>query len=220
MTSRQAVNAATDKFGDYLKACGDPNFRKLHAALEKSRARSSTPFLDEALRKWKQEQKAASAGTGGDVGRIRNAKSASQVWETVKKGCQIAVKQLEEARKQGANDPHINVWNSKAINKLHAFLGEGNKWTERGVKAINLYQAFVAFKQVDPKTAATNPKAYAAQMGRLVGAAGKAMKGLPAPFNAYGEFLEKCGNLFTNMRYGLVPHLRRTHRPYRKHLPR
>jgi len=220
MNSLQAVYAATDKFGNYQKACGDPNFRKLHAALKKARAKSSTPLLDEALRKWKQEQKAASAAAGSDVDRLRNAKSASQVWQTIKKGCQIAVKQLEEARKQGATDPNITVWNNNAINKLHAFLGEANKWTERCGKGISLYQAFVAFKHVNPKTASTDPKAYAAQMGSLLKALGTSMKGLPAPFNAYGEFLEKCGNLFTNMRYGLDPGLRRTSRPYRKYLPR
>jgi hypothetical protein len=215
INSLQAVYAATDKFGNYQKACGDPNYRKLHAALEKARSKSSTPLIDEALRKWKQEQKAASAATGSDVDRIRNAKSANQVWETIKKGCQIAVKQLEEARKQGATDPNITVLNSKAANELHTFLGEANKWTERCGNGISLYQAFVAFRHVNPKTAATDPKAYAAQMGSLLKAVGTSMKVLPAPFNAYGEILAKCGNLFTNARYLLVPHLRITHRPYK-----
>jgi len=216
INSAQAVYAAKDKFGDYEKACADPNHKKLLAAMEKDRKRSSTPFIDEALRK----EKAASSAAGSDVDHLRNAKSATQAWQIIEKGCQIAVKQLEEARKQGASDPNITVWNSRAANKLHAFLGEANKWTERGVKAINLYQAFLAFKQVDPKKAATDPKTYAAQMGSLLKAVGNAMKGLPEPFNAYGEFLGNCGNLFTNMRYGLDPRLRKTSRPYRKYLPR
>ena len=216
INSAQAVYTAKDKYGNYQKACADPNHRKLFAALEKARSRSSTPLLDAILRK----EKAASSAAGSDINRLRNAKSASQAWQIIKKGCQIAVKQLEEARKQGASDPHITVWNSRAANKLHAFLGEANKWTERGVKAINLYQAFVAFKQVDPKKATTDPKTYAAQMGSLLKAVGNAMKGLPEPFNAYGEFLGNCGNFFTNMRYALDPRLRRTSKPYLKHLPR
>ena len=136
MNSLQATYAAIDKFGNYQKACGDPNYKKLFAAMEKAR-KLSTPLLDEALRK----QKAASAAAGSDVDRLKNAKSANRVWQTIKKGCQIAVKQLEEARKQGATDPNITVLNSKAANELHTFLRKANKWTERCGNGISLYQA-------------------------------------------------------------------------------
>lgn len=208
--------------------CHDRGLRRLKRLenkgrqLAKSRHEDSNRRLKAILADIKKEAAAGkySSVTGKtDLDRLKSSKNANEVWQTIKKGCQIAVKQLEEARKQGATDPRIEVWNGKAIKGLHAFLGAANKWTERSVKAMNLYKAFVAFRHVDPQKASTDPKAYAEQMGSLLKAVGMAMKGLPAPFNAYGEILAQCGNFFSNMTSALHPHRRRRNRPYREQLP-
>lgn len=228
---KDLIGAPDHQYGNELNkwavVCHDRGLKRLNRLERKgrrlaaSRREDSNRRLKAILADIKKEAAAGkySSVTGKtDVDGLKSSKNANEVWQTIKKGCQIAVKQLEEARKQGATDPHIDVWNGKAANKLHAFLGEANKWTERCGKGINLYNAFVAFRNVDPQKARTDPKTYAAQMGSLLKAVGTAMKGLPAPFNAYGEFLAKCGNLFSNMMYGLHPHLRRRNRPVRKHL--